>query len=87
VIVVDASALVEVLLRTPAAAAVQDRLFSTEQTLHAPHLIDIEVAQVRRAGVSNLGAVATPWTICSISRWTVTPMTSCCGAFGNCATV
>ncbi|MBV8456246.1 MAG: VapC toxin family PIN domain ribonuclease, partial [Acetobacteraceae bacterium] len=39
-IVVDASALVEVLLRTPGTAAVRDRLFSTEQTLHAPHLID-----------------------------------------------
>jgi predicted nucleic acid-binding protein len=48
VIVVDASALVEVLLRTPAAAAVWDRLFSTEQTLHAPHLIDVEVTQVLR---------------------------------------
>jgi len=41
VIVVDASALLEVLLRTPAAGAVRDRLFSPEQTLHAPHLIDI----------------------------------------------
>jgi predicted nucleic acid-binding protein len=48
VIVVDASALVEVLLRTPAANAVWDRLFSTEQTLHAPHLIDVEVTQVLR---------------------------------------
>jgi predicted nucleic acid-binding protein len=48
VIVLDASALVEVLLRTPVAAAVQDRLFSAEQTLHAPHLIDIEVMQVLR---------------------------------------
>jgi predicted nucleic acid-binding protein len=48
VIVVDASALVEALLRTPAAAAVQERLFGTGQSLHAPHLIDIEVAQVLR---------------------------------------
>jgi predicted nucleic acid-binding protein len=48
VIVVDASALVEVLLQTPAAAAVRDRLFSPRQTLHAPHLIDVEVAQVLR---------------------------------------
>ena len=47
-IVVDASALLEVLLRTPAAAAIRDRLLSTEQTLHAPHLIDVEVAQVLR---------------------------------------
>ena len=47
-IVVDASALLEVLLRTPAAARVRDRLFGTQQTLHAPHLINVEVAQVRR---------------------------------------
>jgi len=48
VIVVDASALAEALLRTPAAAAVEERLFGTGQSLHAPHLIDIEVAQVLR---------------------------------------
>jgi predicted nucleic acid-binding protein len=47
-IVVDASALLEVLLRTPAAEAVQQRLFLPGQTLHAPHLIDVEVAQVVR---------------------------------------
>ena len=47
-IVVDASALIEVLLRTPAAKAVEDRLFAPQQTLHAPHLIDLEVAQVIR---------------------------------------
>jgi predicted nucleic acid-binding protein len=48
VIVVDASALLEVLLRTPAAKAVEDRLFAPRQTLHAPHLLDVEVAQVVR---------------------------------------
>jgi predicted nucleic acid-binding protein len=48
VIVVDASALLEVLLRTPAAEAVQTRLFDPRQTVHAPHLIDVEVAQVLR---------------------------------------
>jgi len=47
-IVVDASALIEVLLRTPAAVAIEKRLFSPVETLHAPHLIDIEVAQVIR---------------------------------------
>ena len=47
-IVVDASALIEVLLRTPAAAAVERWLFDPRQTLHAPHLLDIEVAQVVR---------------------------------------
>jgi predicted nucleic acid-binding protein len=47
-IVVDASALLEVLLRTPAAKKVELRLFANEQTLHAPHLLDVEVAQVIR---------------------------------------
>ena len=47
-IVVDASALLEALLRTPAARAVEERLFEPQQTLHAPHLLDIEVAQVIR---------------------------------------
>jgi len=48
VIVVDASALLEVLLNTPAAARVAERLFAVGETLHAPHLIDLEVAQVLR---------------------------------------
>ncbi len=47
-IVVDASAVLEALLRTPAAAAVEQRLFQSSQTLHAPHLLDVEVAQVVR---------------------------------------
>jgi predicted nucleic acid-binding protein len=47
-IVVDASALIEVLLRTPASTAVERHLFAPAQTLHAPHLLDIEVAQVIR---------------------------------------
>jgi predicted nucleic acid-binding protein len=47
VIVVDASALLEFLLRTPAAAGVEARLFGGD-TLHAPHLLDLEVAQVLR---------------------------------------
>jgi len=48
VIVVDASALLEILLRTPAAEAVEDRLFAPGETLHAPHLLDVEAAQVIR---------------------------------------
>jgi predicted nucleic acid-binding protein len=53
VIVVDASALLEALLRTPAAAAVVERLFDAGATLHAPHLIDIEVAQVPRCSAAT----------------------------------
>ena len=52
-IVVDASAMIEVLLRTPAAAAVDARLFEPGETLHAPHLLDVEVAQVIRRYVAN----------------------------------
>jgi len=48
VIVVDASAVIEVLLRTAAAVAVESRMFTPGETLHAPHLIDVEVAQVLR---------------------------------------
>jgi predicted nucleic acid-binding protein len=48
VIVVDASALLEALLRTPAAATVERRLYDPQETLHAPHLLDVEVAQVLR---------------------------------------
>ena len=52
-IVVDASALLELLLRTSAAKAVEDRLFAAGQTLHAPHLLDVEVAQVIRRYAAN----------------------------------
>jgi predicted nucleic acid-binding protein len=48
VIVVDASAVLEVLLNTSAGARVAERLFVTGETLHAPDLLDLEVAQVLR---------------------------------------
>jgi len=48
VIVVDASAMLEVLLNTPDGARISDRLFSPGETLHAPDLLDLEVAQVLR---------------------------------------
>lgn len=47
-IVVDASALLEVLLNRRAAAPIAERLFAPGETLHAPHLLDVEVAQVLR---------------------------------------
>jgi len=48
VIVVDASALLEVLLNTSAGSQVARRLFTDNETLHAPHLLDLEIAQVLR---------------------------------------
>jgi len=48
VIVVDASALLEVLLNTSAGQRIADRFSAAGETLHAPHLVDLEVAQVLR---------------------------------------
>jgi len=47
-IVIDSSALIEVLLRSPRAAVIEKRIFAPYETLHAPHLLDLEVAQVLR---------------------------------------
>lgn len=47
-IVLDASALLEVLLGTPTGVSVERRMFAPGESLHAPHLIDLEVAQVLR---------------------------------------
>lgn len=47
-IVVDASVVLETLLRTPVAPQIEKQLFAPDETLHAPHLIDVEVAQVLR---------------------------------------
>ena len=47
-IVLDSSAVIDVVLRTPAAAAVERRVHDIRETLHAPHLIDVEVAHVVR---------------------------------------
>lgn len=47
-IVIDASALLELLLNTTVSGKVAERLFGRNETLHAPHLLDLEVAQVLR---------------------------------------
>jgi predicted nucleic acid-binding protein len=47
-IVLDASAVLEVLLQLDAADALMDRLFVSGESLHAPQLLDVEVAQVLR---------------------------------------
>ena len=75
-IVLDASAALEVLLRGPAAPAVESRMFAPGEALHVPHLIDLEVAQVLRRHV--LGGLMTPasgvealdiWRGLSLRRW------------------
>jgi predicted nucleic acid-binding protein len=47
-IVLDASAAVDWLLQTRAGALIDKRIYSRHETLHAPHLLDLEVAQVLR---------------------------------------
>ena len=47
-IVIDASAVLELLLTTSTGAQIEQRVFSTGETLHAPHLLDLEVVQVLR---------------------------------------
>ena len=47
-IVADASVVLEVLLRTRVAPQIEERIFSPRETLHVPHILDLEVAQVLR---------------------------------------
>lgn len=47
-IVVDASAILELLLRTPAADRLAERLLDPDESMQAPHLLDLEVARVLR---------------------------------------
>jgi predicted nucleic acid-binding protein len=48
VIVLDASAVVELLLGSPRGAMVRARIQRPDESLHAPHLLDVEVASVLR---------------------------------------
>jgi predicted nucleic acid-binding protein len=55
-IVLDASATVDWLLQTSAGPHIEHRIYSARESLHAPHLLDLEVAQVLRRLVRE-GAV------------------------------
>jgi predicted nucleic acid-binding protein len=48
VIVLDASAVVELVLGSPRGAPVRTRIQQPDESLHAPHLLDVEVASVLR---------------------------------------
>lgn len=51
--VLDASALVELLLNTPIGARVAARIANPDDALHVPHLADLEVAQALRRYVRD----------------------------------
>jgi len=56
-IVLDASAALDWLLQTPAGGRIEHRIYSRNETLHAPHLLDLEITQVLRSLVGQ-GAVS-----------------------------
>lgn len=47
-IVIDASAVIELVLRTERGSRVEPRVLRPDEKLHAPHLLDIEIAQALR---------------------------------------
>ena len=47
-IVLDASAAIAWLIQSPAGLRIENRIYRVEEALHAPHLLDVEVAQVLR---------------------------------------
>jgi predicted nucleic acid-binding protein len=48
VIVLDASAAIDWLLQTSEGQRIETRIYSRGESLHAPHLLDLEVTQVLR---------------------------------------
>jgi predicted nucleic acid-binding protein len=59
VIVLDASAAIDWLLQTSAGQQIESRIYERGESLHAPHVLDLEVAQVLRRLVRE-GAVSAP---------------------------
>jgi predicted nucleic acid-binding protein len=59
VIVLDASAAIDWLLQTAVGQQIEKRIYSRGESLHAPHLLDLEVAQVLRRLVRE-AAVSAP---------------------------
>jgi predicted nucleic acid-binding protein len=58
VIVLDASAAIDWLLGTSAGQQIESRIYSRGESLHAPHLLDLEVAQVLRRLVREVAVSA-----------------------------
>jgi hypothetical protein len=89
-IVLDASAAIEWLLRTHSGIAIAERIFSSSETLHAPHLLDIEIAQAlrrcSRSGMLEVPGAKKRFEISGISESHVTRTRRYCRGYGNCAT-
>jgi predicted nucleic acid-binding protein len=57
-IVLDASAALDWLLQTPTGHRIEERIYSRGESLHAPHLLDLEVSQVLRR-LARQGVIST----------------------------
>jgi len=68
-IVLDASAVLELLLNTKAGALVSDRISDPDESLHAPHLLSVEVAQVLRryAATGSIAADIVPEALADLA--------------------
>lgn len=73
-IVVDASALIEVLTRSDRGQRIESRILRPSETVHAPALIDLEVAQVLRRYAST-GQVPQHWARMAMEIAIAFPMT------------
>ena len=58
-IVLDASAAIDWLLQTAAGQRIEKRIYASGESLHAPHLLDLEVTQVLRR-LAREGVVSEP---------------------------
>jgi predicted nucleic acid-binding protein len=74
VIVVDASALIEVLTRSERGQRVESRIMRASESIHVPALIDLEVAQVLRRYASSR-QVPAHWARMALDIATAFPMT------------
>jgi predicted nucleic acid-binding protein len=81
VIVVDASAALELLLLTPTGRLIEARVFRPGETLSAPHLIDVEIAQVLRRYVLSgqvsarrCGEALDDWRAFRVHRYSHEPL-------------
>ena len=89
-IVLDASALVELLLNTPTGQTIATRIGDPALGIHIPHLADVEVTQALRRyvqkGELNEGEAAE--ALAGFTRawiYSATRMNQCSIACGNCA--
>ena len=90
-IVLDVSAAVDWLLQTSAGQSIEKRIYSRNETLHAPHLLDLEVTQVlRRLALQRSGPGTSRRRERSAICWIfvlLAILISCsCHEFGDCVT-